>query len=163
MQSSMYTDEGKNDSRLSGQAVSFFLHTMLALGSWLGLMLLGYFLNPPAISQPLILAFSMLVPLAVGNIVTRFRQDEMAALVWLVGLIWLLIISLWILDMPTGPNECFQCGATEKLARTLLSLPKPSGLIDNDGPFLGTWPAVALAGYSIGARFALRRRPRSDR
>jgi hypothetical protein len=162
MQSSMYTEERKNDSRLSGQAVSFFFHTILALGSWLGLMLLGYFLNPPGISQPVILVFSMLVPLAVGNIVTRFRQDEMAALVWLVGLIWLLIISLWILDMPTGPNECFQCGATEKLARTFLSLPRPSGLIDNDGPFLGTWPAAALAGYSIGARFALRRRKSTD-
>jgi hypothetical protein len=143
----MYTEEEKNDSKLSGQAVSFFLHTLLALGSWLGLMLLGYFLNPPAISQPLI----------------RYRQDEMATLVWLVGLIWLLIVSLWILDMPTGPNECFQCGATEKLTRTLFSLPGPSGLIDNDGPFLGTWPAAALAGYSIGARFAIRRRNRKIR
>ena len=28
----------------------------------------------------------------------------MAPLVWLVGLIWLLIISLWVLDMPTGPR-----------------------------------------------------------
>ena len=161
MRSSMYTEEEKHDSKLSGQALSFFLHTLLALGSWLGLMLVGYFLNPPAISQPLILLASMVVPLAVGNMVTRFRQDKMAALVWLVGLIWLLIISLWILDMPTGPNECFQCGATEKLTRTFFSLPKPSGLIDNDGPFLGTWPAAALAGYSIGARFALRRSRKS--
>ena len=161
MRSSMYTEEEKHDSKLSGQALSFFLNTLLALGSWLGLMLVGYFLNPPAISQPLILLASMVVPLAVGNMVTRFRQDKMAALVWLVGLIWLLIISLWILDMPTGPNECFQCGATEKLTRTFFSLPKPSGLIDNDGPFLGTWPAAALAGYSIGARFALRRSRKS--
>jgi hypothetical protein len=162
MQRTMHTEEEQDGSKLSGQAVSFFLHTLLALGSWLSLMLVGYLLNPPAISQPLILVFSMLVPFAVGNIVTRFRQDEMAALVWLVGLIWLLIISLWILDMPTGPNECFQCGATEKLTRTFFSLPKPSGLIDNDGPFLGTWPAAALAGYSIGARFALHRRKSRD-
>jgi hypothetical protein len=162
MQRTMHTEEEQDGSKLSGQAVSFFLHTLLALGSWLSLMLVGYLLNPPAISQPLILVFSMLVPFAVGNIVTRFRQDEMAALVWLVGLIWLLIISLWILDMPTGPNECFQCGATEKLTRTFFSLPGPSGLIDNDGPFLGTWPAAALAGYSIGARLALRRRKSKD-
>lgn len=162
MQPTMDAGERRNGSRLSGQAVSFFLHTILALGSWLGLMLLGYFLNPPGISQPVILALSMLVPLAVVYIVTRFRQDEMAALVWVGGLIWMLIISLWILDMPTGPNECFQCSATEKLARTFLSLPRPSGLIDNDGPFLGTWPAAALAGYSIGARFALGRRKSTD-
>ena len=82
----------------------------------------------------------------------------MATHVWLVGLIWLLIVSLWVLDMPTGPNACFQCGATEKLTRTFFSLPRPSGLIDDNGPFFGTWPAAALLGYSIGARLALRRR-----
>jgi hypothetical protein len=109
-----------------------------------------------------ILALSLGVPLLVGLVVNRFRQDEMATLVWLLGLIWLLIIALWILDMPTGPNSCFQCGATEKLTRTFFSLPSPSGLIDNDGPFLGTWPAVALLGYSIGARLTLRRRAESD-
>jgi hypothetical protein len=125
-------------------------------------MLVGYALNPVRASQFLILILSMLVPLVVGNIVTRFRQDEMATLVWLIGLIWVLIISLWILDMPTGPNACFQCDATEKLTRTFFSLPKPSGLIDDDGPILGTWPAAALIGYAIGARFALKRRPPVD-
>jgi hypothetical protein len=33
----------------------------------------------------------------------------------------------------------------------------PSGLIDDDGPFIGTWPAAALLGYSIGARLALKK------
>jgi hypothetical protein len=151
-------EEDKSTSKLSGQALSFFLHTALAIGSWLLLMLAGYLLNPPAISQTFILVLSLAVPLAVGYLVTHFRQDEMASAVWLVGLILVLILSLWILDMPTGPNACFQCDATEKLTRTFFSLPKPSGLIDNDGPFFGTWPAAALLGYSIGARLALRRR-----
>jgi hypothetical protein len=162
MRSTMYTEEEKGNAKLSGQAVSFLVHTLLALGSWLALMLIGYALNPPGISQPVILVLSLLVPLAVGHFVTRFRQNEMATLVWLVGLIWVLIVSLWVLDMPTGPNECFQCGATEKLTRTFFSLPKPSGLIDNDGPFLGTWPAAALLGYSIGARLAMRRKKSED-
>ena len=166
MQSIMEGDEDRSDSRLSRQAVSFFVNTLLALGSWLGLMFLGYALNPTGnpsgIAQPVILVASLLVPMLVGNIITRFRQDEMATLVWLVGLIWVLIISLWILDMPTGPNACFQCDASEKLTRTFFSLPKPSGLIDDDGPFLGTWPAAALLGYSIGARLGLRRRTPLD-
>ncbi len=101
---------------------------------------------------------SILVPMLAGNIVARFRRDEMATHVWLVGLIWLLIVSLWVLDMPTGPNACYQCSATEKLTRTFFSLPRPSGLVDDNGPFFGTWPAAALLGYSIGARLALRRR-----
>ena len=37
------------------------------------------------------------------------QQDATAPLVWLVGLIWLLIVSLWILDMPTGPNQSGTC------------------------------------------------------
>ncbi len=160
MRTTIFTEEEESDSKLSGQAVWFSVHTLLALGSWLALMALGYYLNPPAVSQVFILLFSILVPFAAGYIINSFRQDEMATVVWLIGLIWVLIVSLWILDMPTGPNECFQCGATEKLTRTFLSLPTPSGLIDDDGPFLGTWPTAALVGYSIGAKLSMRRRPR---
>jgi hypothetical protein len=98
----------------------------------------------------------------VGFIVTRIRQDDMATVVWLLGLIWLMIVALWIVDMPTRPNECYQCGVSEKLTRTLFSLPTPSGLIDDDGPFIGTWPAAALIGYSIGAALALRRKKHED-
>ncbi len=155
-------EEEKSPATLSGQAMRFFMHTLLALGTWLALMLAGYALNPRAVSQTFILIVSMFVPLVVGFIITRFLQDEMAPLVWLAGLIWIMIISLWILDMPTTPYACLQCGATEKLTRTLFSLPAPSGLIDNDGPFLGTWPAAALMGYAIGARLALRRRQPGD-
>ena len=162
MQSSLYSEEERMDSKLSRQAISFLLHTLLALGVWLALMAVGYALNPPGVSQFFVLFMSMLVPFAAGNVINRFRQDEMATAVWLVGLIWILIIALWILDMPTGPNQCFQCDATEKLTRTFLSLPKPSGLIDNDGPFLGTWPAAALVGYSIGARLGLKRKNPND-
>lgn len=150
-------DEAENNSaKLSNQAVWFFAHMALALGSWLALMLLGYVFQPAGVSQLIILALSTLVPLAVGFAVTRLRQDEMAGLIWLIGLVWILVISLWVLDMPTGPNACLHCDATDKLTRTFFSLPQPSGLIDNDGPFIGTWPAAALIGYSIGARFAMK-------
>jgi hypothetical protein len=163
MDSLLHTEEEEEgSSKLTRQAISFVAHTVLALGSWLVLMLIGYALNPPRVPQTIILLLSMAVPLLVGFLITRFRQDEMATVVWLVGLIWMLILSLWILDMPTGPNECFQCGAVDKLTRTFFSLPLPSGLIDNDGPFLGTWPAAALIGYSIGARLAMRRRSESE-
>lgn len=160
MKSFMEADEEvRNPATLPGQALVFFMHIALALGSWIALMMVGYALNPRGIPQIMILLLSIFVPLVVGNVVTRMRQDELAPLVWLIGVIWILIVSLWILDMPTGANQCFQCGATEKLTRTFFSLPQPSGLIDNDGPFLGTWPAAALIGYAIGARLALRRRP----
>ena len=151
------TEEDQNPSKLSEQMIRFTLHTLVALAIWVGLMMAGYALNPLAVPQPLILFASLLVPLIIGHIINRFRQDDMAPLVWLIGLIWLLIISLWILDMPTGPNECYKCEAGEKLIRTFFSFPMPSGLIDDDGPFIGTWPDAALLVYSIGARLALKK------
>jgi hypothetical protein len=138
MAKAVIADEANSTDGLSRQAVSFFLHTFLAIAVWLGIMLAGYALNPVSVPQPAILAVSILVPLIVGNIVARFHASEHAVHVWLVGLIWLLIVCLWILDMPTGPNACQDCGASEKLLRTLFSFPSPSGLIDNNGPFLGT-------------------------
>ena len=157
------SDEQESASRLISQAAWFFIHAILALVSWFALMLVGYAINPTGVPQWFILLLSIAVPLVVGLVVARIRRDDMATAVWLLGLIWMLIVSLWILDMPTGPNQCFQCGATEKLTRTFFSMPSPSGLIDNDGPFLGTWPAAALAGYSIGAWLALRKRsPQPD-
>jgi hypothetical protein len=150
-------EEEESASKLSWQAVWFSVHTVLALGSWFVLMLMGYALNPSAVSQSFILLLSIVVPLLFGYIVNRIRRDDIAPLVWLVGLIWIVIVSMWILDMPTGPNACLRCDATEKLSRTFFSWPMPSGLIDDDGPFIGTWPAAALFGYAIGARLALRR------
>jgi hypothetical protein len=156
---SFYKDEEEDESasKLLRQVVSFFLHTALALGSWLALMLAGYALNFPSIPQPIILLLSLCIPLIAGFIVTHFRRDEMATVVWLLGLTWLMIVALWVVDMPTRPSQCFQCGITEKLSRTFFSLPTPSGLIDDDGPFIATWPAAALVGYSLGAMLALRR------
>jgi hypothetical protein len=151
-------EQDQGGATLLHQVLTFLLHTLLALGSWIGLMLLGYAVNPIGVPQWAILVTSLAVPLVIGFIVIKIRPDEMATVVWLVGLIWFLIVALWILDMPTGPNACFQCGATEKLSRTFFSFPQPSGLIDDDGPFIGTWPAAALAGYSIGAWIGLRGR-----
>jgi FtsH-binding integral membrane protein len=151
-------EEENVGSKLSRQAASVLLHTGLALLAWAALMAAGYASNSPQVPQGLILLFSVAVPFVAGFFINRFRQDELAPTVWLIGLIWFLIIALWVLDMPTGPNACFQCDATDKITRTFFSLPSPSGLIDNDGPFFATWPAAALIGYSIGAGFALKRR-----
>lgn len=151
-------DEEQQSSTLSHQALSFFLHAVLALAVWAGVMLVGYAINPSSVSQTAVLLLSFGVPLIAGLLVNLFRQDDMAPLIWLLGLIWFMIVALWVVDMPTAPNQCFQCSLTEKLTRTFFSIPLPSGLIDNDGPFLGTWPAAALVGYAIGARFSLRRR-----
>ena len=149
--------EAQNKTTLVSQAVSFFLHSLLALIIWLGLMLLGYAAHPVNISQSLILLASFTVPLIAGFVAARLHSSEMATLVWMLGVIWFLIACILVMDLPTGPNQCFHCDAAEKMMRTFFSLPRPSGLMDNDGPFIGSWPAAALFGYSIGAKLGFRR------
>jgi hypothetical protein len=149
-------EEPRREVTLGRQTLSFFAHALLALCAWMAMMLVGYQVDPQNVPQTAILAASVLVPLLFGFVVNRMRQAEMAAAVWLLGLTWFMIAALWIVDMPTGPHQCFNCGLGEKLSRTFFSIPSPSGLIDDDGPFLGTWPAAALVGYAIGAQLALR-------
>lgn len=159
-----YRNEEEQDAPGFGwRAVWFLIHTLIALAAWLALMLVGYALHPPIDSQTPIVGLSIFVPLFVGYFVARLHPDKIATNLWLLGFIWLFIISLWILYIPTGPDRCYQCGAVDRLTRTLFSIPTPSGLIDDDGPFLGTWPAAALIGYSIGAWLGNRRRQRRRR
>ena len=149
-------DGQRKETTLGKQAASFFGHALLALIAWIALMLIGYAVNPVNLPQTITLAASIVAPLLLGFIVNRMRQSDMASAVWLLGVIWFMIVAVWIVDMPTGPNQCLNCGMGEKLSRTFFSWPSPSGLIDNDGPFLGTWPAAALIGYAIGARLAMK-------
>ena len=150
-------EEDITKNELPLQAFSFFLHCLFALAAWGVMMLAGYAINPSSVPQITVLILSALVPLIVGYIIARTRPTEMAPHIWLAGLIWLLVMALWITDLPTGPNACLDCSATEKLSRTLFSIPTPSGLLDDNGPFFATWPAAAMIGYAVGARLALRR------
>jgi hypothetical protein len=150
----IFTEEDEFLGKLAGQAGSFALHVLLALGTWLGMMFVGYVLNPASASQWVILALSLLLPAFTGFLVARFWQSEMATVTWLLGTIWILLFCLWLLDLPTGPGMCDRCEASERIVRTLFSFPLPSGLIDNNGPFYATWPAASLIGYSIGAALA---------
>jgi hypothetical protein len=151
-------EEEEKVSNLGEQALWVLIHTLLAAGSWAAMMLLITFAKPESVPVLITLALSFTIPFVVGNIFTRIKQDDMAPYTWLVGLIWFLIICLWILDMPTGPNQCYHCDASQKLYLTFFSPSEDSGLIDNEGRLIGTWPAVAFIGYGIGSRFALKRK-----
>jgi len=149
-------EENKMATSVPQQAALFALHSFFGLAAWIALMVIGSLLHPPQVSQGLILILCICVPLFAGFAVNRIRQDEVASTVWLFGLVIFLIMAVYVLDLPTGPNACDQCDATDKLVRTFFSMPSPSGLMDNDGPFFATWPAAALIGYSIGAKMGLK-------
>jgi hypothetical protein len=151
-------EEEEKVSNLAEQALWVLIHTLLAVGSWVAMILIISMMRPDSVPAIITLAASFVIPFLVGNIFTRIKQNDMAPYTWLVGLIWFLIICLWILDMPTGPNQCYHCDASQKIYLTFFSLNEDSGLIDGQGRFVGTWPAVAFIGYGIGSGFALKRR-----
>jgi hypothetical protein len=151
-------EEEERVSNLGEQALWILIHSVLAIGSWVAMMLAISMMKLESVPVVITLALSLIVPLIVGNIVTRFKQNEMASYTWLIGLIWFLIICLWILDMPTGPNQCYHCDASQKLYLTFLSPTEDSGLIDGEGRLIGTWPTVAFIGYGIGSSLALKKK-----
>src|SRR5271163_3820430 len=130
-------------SNLAEQALWVLIHTLIAFGSWAAMMIFISILRPESIPVLVTLALSIAIPFVVGNIFTRIRQNDMAPYTWLIGLIWFLIICLWILDMPTGPNQCYHCDASQKIYLTFFSPTQDSGLIDNQGRLIGIWPAAA--------------------
>jgi hypothetical protein len=151
-------EEEEKVSSLAEQALWVLIHMLLAIGGWAAMILVISLTRPESIPVIVTSALSFSVPFLVGNIFTRIKQNDMAPYTWLVGLIWFLIICLWILDMPTGPNQCYHCDASQKIFLTFFSPIEDSGLIDGQGRFVGTWPALAFIGYGIGSRFALRRK-----
>lgn len=147
---------GPHETRVLYQALWFFFHLALSLVVW-GLALLAISLFHPAYVPPLVtLLVSLIVPLVAGFAVTKLHPSESATLPWMMGLIWWMLWGLHVLDMPTGPMACYHCGATDKLWLTFLSLNADSGLLDGQGRFIATWPAVAMIGYSLGAKLGLR-------
>jgi hypothetical protein len=148
----------EESEKLTGQVSGFFAHSFFALAAWGAMMLLGYAINPAYIPQFVIFILSFLVPLVAGALIVGARPSEIAPHIWLAGIIWLLFLSLWIIDLPTGPNACNSCSATEKIVRSLFSYPEPSGLMDDNGPFFVSWPAIAMIGYAVGAALVQSRR-----
>lgn len=147
---------GPNETRVLYQAMWFFFHLAVSLVVWALSLLVITMFHPDYVPPLITLIVSFSVPLVAGFIAAKLHPSEIATLPWMMGLIWFMLWGLHVLDMPTGPLACYHCTATSKLWLTFLSLNSDSGLLDGQGRFIATWPAVAMIGYSIGARFGLR-------
>jgi hypothetical protein len=150
-------EEEEKVSNLAEQALWVFIHVLLAAGSWIAMMLVITMLKPESIPVLITTALTAAVTFTVGFLFNRLKQNEMGTYTWLIGLIWFLVICLWILDMPTGPNQCYHCDASQKIYLTFFSPYEDSGLIDNQGRLIGTWPTIAFVAYGIGASMAMKK------
>jgi hypothetical protein len=148
----------KSASALVRDAFLFAAHTLVAVVI-LAAIVFAIYLSGASIEsdQPKIIAtgLALLAPMAVGFLIARIRKDRVAGYVWIAGILTFSIVSVWVLDLPTGPGLCEKCGALEKLYRTFFAIDNGSGLMAGDGLLVGAWIPLSMIGYSLGAKLGL--------
>ena len=158
MNTNQNISQDKTIGELGREALWFLTHTFLAL-VFLYLVIGVMWLNSPDpdSANPKLLAsvLSFLVPMIGGFFIARMHRNRIAGYVWISGLVFFSVICVWVLDLPTGPGLCENCGAIEKLWRTFFSINHGSGLMAGDGLLFGSWSPLSMIGYAVGARFGL--------
>jgi hypothetical protein len=150
------TDKSAGD--LGREAIWFTAHTLLAVLILVATIAVISLFHPPIDAlQPKLLgtALAFLVPLIGGFLLVKVKPDPTAGYVWISGLLMFSVVCVWVLDLPTGPGLCENCGAIEKLYRTFFDINHGSGLMGGDGLLVGTWIPLSMIGYALGAKLGL--------
>jgi hypothetical protein len=151
--------KGKSLGDLGFEAFWFLTHTLIAVVILAVAIAAISLAHPdPDASNPKILGtvIAFLVPMIGGFIITKMQHNDIAGYVWISGILLFSVVCVWVLDLPTGNGLCEKCGAIDKLWRTFFDINHGSGLMAGDGLFVGTWVPLAMIGYALGARYALK-------
>ena len=148
----------KSPEELASQVVSFFAHVFLALFTVAVIFGALYLSGAESVPSLLVAALSFFIPMAVAFAIHMKLLRSAAPSIWIAGCVWLLIVGVHVLQMPTGPGQCQYCGPVQKIWLTLFDPFHDSNLMQGQGRLLGTWPALAMFGYALGAHLATRRR-----
>jgi hypothetical protein len=149
--------QDKTPGDLAREALWFLTHTLIAfvlLAIVVGVMSLNH--PDPDSSTPKLLGtiLAFLAPMIGGFLLARIHHNNIATYTWISGLVIFSIVSVWVLDLPTGKGLCENCGAVEKLWRTFFTFHHGSGLMGGDGLLIGTWLPLSMISYAIGAKLA---------
>lgn len=150
--------QSKSLSELGAEAFWFVAHTVIAILALCLVLVGGTMLHAdPEANVPKLIGtlFAFLIPLAVGFLIAKKQQNDIARYVWISGMLIFSAVCVWVLDLPTGNGLCEHCGAVDKLYRTFFDIAHGSGLMGGDGLLVGTWVPLSLFGYAIGANLAL--------
>lgn len=150
-------DARKTPELMFRQALSFCLHIFFSLLIYATIFAGISYFNPmdwPALATALLV---FVLPLVVAFGIHLRGWTTEASHIWIAGVVWLLMVIVYVLELPTGPGSCEHCTAVSKIWLTLFDLNTDSNLISGAGRVVGTWPALAVIGYSIGAGLSLRR------
>lgn len=148
----------KSAGDLGREAIWFTAHTLVAVFILAVVLAAGALLHPSLdATDPKIVGtiLAFVVPMLGGFIVAKVKPNPVAGFIWISGLLMFSIVCVWVLDLPTGPGLCENCGAVEKLYRTFFDINHGSGLMGGDGLLVGTWIPLSMIGYSVGANLGL--------
>jgi hypothetical protein len=149
--------QDKTVGDLAREALWFLAHTLIAfvlLAIVIGVMSLNH--PDPDSSTPKLLGtiLAFLAPMIGGFLLARIHHNDIAGYIWISGVAIFSIVSVRVLDLPTGNGLCETCGAVEKLWRTFFTFSHGSGLLGGDGLLVGAWIPLSMIGYAIGAKLA---------
>lgn len=158
MNSEFTSSQDKSAGDLVQEAFTYVAHVFLAV-LFLGIVVVGGMMLRFSMDdvQPKLLGtvLAFVIPLVGGYGVAKSKQQRVARYVWLAGFLTFAIVSVWVLDLPTGLGLCEKCGAVEKLSRTFFDIQHGSGLMGGDGLLVGCWLPLSMIGYSLGAKMGL--------
>ena len=151
--------QGKTAGDLTREAIWYSIHTIIAvlvLAVVVAAFWLAHVDSDSIGPKELCTVLAFVVPMTVGFIIARARQDSIARYIWISGLLTFSIVCVWVLDLPTGNGLCEKCGALDKLFRTFFDINHGSGLMGGDGLLVGTWIPLSMIGYAFGAKLGYR-------
>lgn len=151
----------KSPEQIASQIISFVLHILISLAVYFALFLIMTVVNPADLPAVLVTVAVFVLDFVVAYIIHMGGRRTAARSIWIAGVVWLLMVVVYVLELPTGPGKCEFCTATSKIGLTLFDMAQGSNLMNGEGRIIGTWPALAMIGYSIGAAFGMRRHLRS--
>ena len=151
--------QDKTPGDLAREALWFLTHTLIAfvlLAIVVGVMALNH--PDPDSSSPKLLGtiLAFVAPMVGGFLLARIHHNNIAAYVWVAGLIFFSIICVRVLNLPTGIGLCENCGPMQKIWRTFFTFTHGSGLMGGDGLLIGSWIPLSTIGYAIGAKLAIK-------
>jgi lysylphosphatidylglycerol synthetase-like protein (DUF2156 family) len=147
----------KSPEEILSQIASFFAQIIISLLAYGALVLILDAVNPlnmPAIITTL-LVFA--VAFTVAYLLHMNGRKTEAPSIWIAGVVWILMVTVYVLELPTGPGKCENCTAMSKIGLTLFDMVQGSNLMNGAGRLIGTWPALTMIGYAMGASRALKR------
>src|SRR5580692_3354788 len=90
----------KSPEQMALQITSFIVHILIALAVYLGTLLV------------------FVLPLAVAYFIHTSGRRTAAPAIWIAGVVWMLMVMVYVLELPTGPGRCENCTAVSKIGLT---------------------------------------------